>query len=298
MTSIPNSVSSSAHFGSTLGISAVVLVVLGVGSAAVGVLPPFGGFLLLVLGLGLALVGTITSLVGVVATSPSKNREGRPAAIRGLLLSLGTIIAIAIPASEGSGVPRINDITTDLGEPPVFVAALTAEANQGRDMAYPGEEFAQQQQEAYPDLAALVVEDAPDVVFDRVHLVLSGMPRMVITGESREDGRIEATETSALFHFSDDVVVRILPYQDGGSRIDVRSKSRDGKGDLGVNAARIREILARVRGGAAAAADGQAATTSGANAGAPDSADASAPTDQAAPAGQAAPATGAAAEGH
>ena len=44
----------------------------------------------------------------------------------------------------------------------------------------------------------------------------------------------------------DDIVVRIRA--DGaGSRIDIRSKSRDGDSDLGVNARRIREFIARLK---------------------------------------------------
>ena len=42
-----------------------------------------------------------------------------------------------------------------------------------------------------------------------------------------------------MFHFVDDISVRIRPAA-GGSRIDIRSKSRDGQGDIGANAARIR----------------------------------------------------------
>lgn len=248
-------VAPSARMGSQLGLAAVAFALAGVGSAASGVLPPFGGFLMMVLGLGLALVGLVTSGIGFAATAPGKPRSGRALAVRGLALSAAVVVALAIGASRGSGLPRINDITTDVSDPPVFVAALDEEPNRGRDMSYPGESFAVQQQAAYPDLAALVVEDAPDVAYDKVRSVLAGMPRLRITGESREEGRIEATETSRLFRFQDDVVVRVRPFEGGGSRIDVRSKSRDGKGDLGVNAERIRTILALVRGPSAPSAD-------------------------------------------
>lgn len=239
-------VSASATLGGAIGAAAAGFVLLGVAGAALQVLPAFGGFLVMVLGLGLALVAAVTSVVGLVATAPSKGLEGRSAAVRGLVLALVTIVALAVPASRGRGLPRINDITTNTDNPPVFVAALEAPANQGRDMAYPGESFAAQQMEAYPDLATLVLEDSPDEAYDRVRNALAGMERVEITGEDRAAGRLEATQTSALFHFADDVVVRILPLEDGGCRIDVRSKSRDGKGDLGVNAERIREILRRV----------------------------------------------------
>ncbi len=55
----------------------------------------------------------------------------------------------------------------------------------------------------------------------------------------REEGRIEATATTRWFRFKDDVVIRVQP-QGTGSRIDVRSKSRLGRSDLGANAKRIR----------------------------------------------------------
>ena len=65
---------------------------------------------------------------------------------------------------------------------------------------------------------------------------------------SEKVGELEATSTSRLFRFVDDVVVRVR--SDGaGSRVDVRSKSRDGKGDFGVNAERIRAFRARLNAG-------------------------------------------------
>jgi uncharacterized protein (DUF1499 family) len=54
-------------------------------------------------------------------------------------------------------------------------------------------------------------------------------------------GRIEATDTTRWFGFKDDVVIRIENSADG-SRMDIRSKSRVGRSDVGANAARIREF--------------------------------------------------------
>jgi Protein of unknown function (DUF1499) len=48
--------------------------------------------------------------------------------------------------------------------------------------------------------------------------------------------RIEASEQSFWMGFTDDTVVRVAEV-DSGSRIDVRSTSRHGRSDLGVNAA-------------------------------------------------------------
>ena len=58
-------------------------------------------------------------------------------------------------------------------------------------------------------------------------------------------GRIEAIATTSWFGFTDDVVIRIAP-NGTGSRIDIRSHSRVGRGDLGANARRVREFSARV----------------------------------------------------
>lgn len=55
-------------------------------------------------------------------------------------------------------------------------------------------------------------------------------------------GRIEAIATTFWYGFKDDVVVRINEDNEG-SVIDVRSKSRVGRGDLGANASRIRAYL-------------------------------------------------------
>jgi uncharacterized protein (DUF1499 family) len=41
-------------------------------------------------------------------------------------------------------------------------------------------------------------------------------------------------------------VIRVRPQADGSSRVDMRSKSRDGQGDMGVNAQRIRDYIAAV----------------------------------------------------
>ena len=76
-------------------------------------------------------------------------------------------------------------------------------------------------------------------------LCFARLMRWAIVAADRASGRIEASATTPWFGFTDDVVVRIAPAP-GGSRIDVRSVSRVGKSDLGVNARRIRDFLGRM----------------------------------------------------
>ena len=61
---------------------------------------------------------------------------------------------------------------------------------------------------------------------------------------------LEATDTTLFFRFKDDVVVRIRPdpARAGGSIVDMRSISRVGVSDVGVNAKRIRDFLRDLEG--------------------------------------------------
>ena len=69
-----------------------------------------------------------------------------------------------------------------------------------------------------------------------------------------EEGRFEATETSAFFQFKDDVVLRVRPSETGErSIVDMRSVSRVGISDLGMNAKRVRAFLADLTGTVTAA---------------------------------------------
>ena len=63
-----------------------------------------------------------------------------------------------------------------------------------------------------------------------------------IVAAERAEGRIEATATTPWWGFRDDVVIRVAPAS-GIARVDVRSVSRVGRGDVGANAARVREYI-------------------------------------------------------
>ena len=66
-----------------------------------------------------------------------------------------------------------------------------------------------------------------------------------ISSQDPEDGEIQAIATTRIFHFKDDVTIGVQ--QDGDDVIvNVRSRSRIGKGDLGANARRIRLFQAEL----------------------------------------------------
>jgi uncharacterized protein (DUF1499 family) len=66
-----------------------------------------------------------------------------------------------------------------------------------------------------------------------------------IVDSDAEAGRIEATDTTAYFGYKDDIVIRVSS-KGPETRVDVRSKSRVGIGDVGTNANRIRRFGERL----------------------------------------------------
>ena len=141
-------------------------------------------------------------------------------------------------------VPFIHDITTDTVNPPAFIAVVAArEAEGANPHDYAGEPVARQQECGYPDLTSLLAETDPEAAYDRALEVAESMEWEIVAAD-RALGRIEATDTSTWYGFKDDIVIRVLAADgDAGSRVDVRSLSRVGRSDVGVNAARIRAYL-------------------------------------------------------
>jgi uncharacterized protein (DUF1499 family) len=104
-------------------------------------------------------------------------------------------------------------------------------------MSYP-QDWVAIVQAAYPDLAPIQVNASPDAAFEAALAQAEAMG-WTLTEQDPAAGTFEAEDRTALFRFVDDIRVRVRP--DGsGSVIDVRSKSRDGRGDIGANAKRIR----------------------------------------------------------
>ena len=95
--------------------------------------------------------------------------------------------------------------------------------------------------------------------FDQIVIGAGGMGSAAICELARRGQRVLGLEqftvphelgssagTTRIFRFVDDVVVRVRPAEGGGAIVDVRSKSRDGRGDLGANAARIRAFAEKL----------------------------------------------------
>ena len=157
-----------------------------------------------------------------------------------LLMGAATVTALYWQ-NEARSVPPIHDITTDLDNPPEFVAMVRLREDSPNPPEYSGEETAEAQREAYPHIQPLLLDTDLQEVMDHAVMLLIDR-KWDIVAINRNDGRIEATEKLAWFGFKDDVVLRFAE-SDEGTRVDMRSKSRIGRSDVGVNAKRIERFL-------------------------------------------------------
>jgi uncharacterized protein (DUF1499 family) len=192
-----------------------------------------------------AIGGAAVSLLGVGFALRAPRRGGVLLALLGLAIGLVTVYVPWQWRRTAERVPPIHDITTDLQDPPPFEAILPLRADAANPSEYGGDSIAAQQEEGYPELGPLVFEAPPGEVFGLAEGTARDMGWEIVDSD-RDQGRIEATDTTFWFGFKDDVVVRITERPQGGTRVDVRSVSRVGMSDVGTNAARIQEYLERL----------------------------------------------------
>ncbi len=158
-------------------------------------------------------------------------------------------IAIIMPLSmmtTAKKVPPIHDISTNLDNPPEFVAIAPRRADAANPVAYAGAETAEQQRTAYPELQTLTFTQPQAEIIAASEQAANNLGWDMVSVDANA-GIVEATDTTTWFGFKDDVVIRVT--DDGNQRlVDVRSKSRVGKSDLGKNAERITAFIKELNG--------------------------------------------------
>jgi uncharacterized protein (DUF1499 family) len=192
-----------------------------------------------------ALATLALSIIGLIVAARRRASMRTPATA--MVLSLVAIGSVGAFAWKASRLPAIHDITTDTTQPPPLLAILPLRDGAVNSADYGGAEVAAKQQQAYPDIVPLLLSVPPGRAFERA-LAAAKAKGWDIVASDPAGGRIEATDTTFWFGFKDDVVVRVTPLPTG-SRVDARSLSRVGVGDVGTNAARVRAFLAAVRAG-------------------------------------------------
>ncbi|MFQ5634043.1 MAG: DUF1499 domain-containing protein [Gammaproteobacteria bacterium] len=227
--------------GITLAVIAAVLTLAGIGGGRTGTLSGLAAFFAFGLGALLFAVAIVANLVGLAISKGTAGDASARNAVISLVAGVAVIGAAMSQRPDSAAAPAIHDLTTDLADPPEFVAILPRRADAPNPPEYLDDGTAEQQRAAFPDLVTLSIGLPVDEVFAAAEQVVGELDWELVASEPG-DGRIEATDTTYWFGFKDDVVIRVRGNANG-TAVDVRSKSRVGRGDMGANAARIRAFL-------------------------------------------------------
>jgi uncharacterized protein (DUF1499 family) len=224
---------------------AIAMIAAGMVGAHFYLVAPFVGFGMFILALLLSLLGLVVGLVAIFLTRKPQLAAGRNRALVATVVC-ALILAPVIFTVFTNHSPLINDITTDFDNPPEFVNAQKLQHEPNRDMKYDKKKYADIQLKGYGPIGPIKERLDPAAAFARVSEVAKASPTWTVTYSDPSTDTLKAVATSRLWHFQDDVVIQVRPTPDGTSLIEMRSKSRDGTGDFGVNAKRIKRFFDRV----------------------------------------------------
>ncbi len=239
------------------GLGSVFMALVGALGSGWGLWQFSVGFQMLMASFGLAAIAILLGLF--IGWRQRKRGPGGPKAMRwiGMVASLAMIGWLLRFVYVAQTVPAIHDISTDLADPPQFTQlAVRADnldnipgADDGDMRGFsPQQRWETLHKGAYGDIRSVRVNMPVVEVIAKAERLAKDRD-WDIAVVSAEEGRIEATETTRFFRFKDDVVVRVRATEDGrGSIVDMRSISRVGVSDLGVNAKRVRSFLADLSG--------------------------------------------------
>lgn len=246
---IEEPVTRAAVWSPRLAWFALVVTLFSVALLRLGGVEFTAGFAAVTAGLGLALAAVVFSLIAYRRIW-TEGRRGLRGAVGGMILAFAVLAYPAWFALKGLTLPVLNDITTDIDNPPSFSRAQAVlDARGGWVPPELPPEARRKQREAYPQIAPLSLDLPPAETFELARKAAASRGWQIIEatppGGRIGLGRIEAIDRTFLLRFPDDITVRIRPRADG-TRIDVRSASRLGKHDFGTNAQRIRRYLEEV----------------------------------------------------
>jgi uncharacterized protein (DUF1499 family) len=231
-----------AWFALAVTLMAVAVIRFGLVELMPGVAALVAGLFLAVEAAGLALFAFVRIWM--------EGRRGLGKAIRGLVLALLILGYPGYFAVRALVRPPLNDVSTDIDDPPTFSRSRAAlEARGGRIPPDVTPDVRRLQRQAYPQIAPLTLDLPAEQVYDLVRRAAQSRGWQIIEaarpGGRVGLGRLEAVDRTFLLRLPDDITVRIRPRADG-ARIDVRSASRIGQHDLGQNAQRIQRFLEEV----------------------------------------------------
>lgn len=188
------------------------------------------------------------------------HRRSKPTSSRNALIavaiSLIPIVGLGSQIFVASSVPAIHNISTDIVDPPQFdtIVAMRGKGTNPLEYRIEGGNLGEIQRDAYPDIKTITANIDIASAFDKAVSIAENLGwdildksvdwKTVGKNEANET-IIEATQTTTLWQFKDDIVIRLRSNSQtpDTTYIDLRSVSRIGQSDLGANARRIQRFI-------------------------------------------------------
>ncbi len=237
-------VSKLATWSRRIAVFAIPVVLLAVGMHRLSLVEYNVAIATLVAGYAVAALALLIAICAFVAIW-NEGLRGLGRAFTAAAISLLIVGWPLVTAARTATLPPIADITTDVNDPPQFVAVAQARPRGSNPVRYPVEN-AQLQRAAYPGVKPFEVEANPDEIFNMIMGIIDKRGWRVLDSVSprggERDGRIEAVARTLIMGFREDIVIRVRS-GDKGVRIDMRSASRYGDRDFGSNASRIESFM-------------------------------------------------------
>ncbi|WP_395665934.1 DUF1499 domain-containing protein [Methylocella sp.] len=223
-----------------LAAFALAVAAIGVFASRAGLDPP-AAFAVLGGSIGFALAAVVCALAGLVVVWRT-GRRGAGRAGTGLVLAALLLAYPAYMLARAAQGPRLTDLSTDLADPPAFSFSRAAYAARGAPPPTPPASARAEQAKAYPKILPMLLDLDADDAFAALRRAVKSAGWKVVEavppGGRMGLGHIEAIAASPILGLPSYVTVRLRPVVEQ-SRVDVRSASRFGPIDFGVNARNI-----------------------------------------------------------
>ena len=209
---------------------------ISIAGVRVGLFEPLTGFSLLKQSVFASLVLSALAALSIYLCRRECNVSSQR--FFGLVLTVSLVYSFMwiVFYAERCNLPNINDITTDTSTPPMFLNANFLRKSSQNSLDY-DPKTAVVQKANYPEVKPVFTDKSIKLAYQKA-LELVRDKGWQLNATYPEVGIIEATARTPIFGFRDDVVVRVS-MEDGKVRVDMRSCSRVGHGDFGMNARRV-----------------------------------------------------------
>lgn len=244
-------VSRLAIWARRLALFSLTVVLLSIIVARSGLLDLIPVLVTFTAGLGLAVAGILLAIAAFVVIWRLGLR-GFGSAVSAVLIGLALLAYPIYLGIKVYSLPKVSDVTSDPADPPAFEIVARLRNRQANPAAYRGLSPQAMETSVYSDIESLDLTVSPQVAYAAVLAALAkrkdniAAPLWRVIDERPpgpgRDGHVEAIAYTSIMGFRDDVAIRIRQTAEG-SQVDVRSASRYGRWDFGVNAARVRQLL-------------------------------------------------------